>query len=283
MCIHSSRLEGEWQYARSTGMPKPAEAAASTILLTGATGFLGSHLLGELLAREQGEKIRCLVRCTSPENGKERIRETFLRYGLDPRSLMNVEIVCGDITQPCLGLSTDVYRRLSEEVTTVLHCAAVVNMLANYDMLSFKRSFILSNQNNEAFSDLLSKGLSRLPTLETTTYRTIRLNKTRFHEFCGLAETQSDVVFKGFTSTSLERTKVMRFAEAHSGRKKNETDVILVINGKSGHQIEDFSQFGGRFLGKDNQKEVLFDKGINFRFERMQIEDGCPVFYLTEI
>ncbi len=135
MCTHSSHLEGEWQYSCPPGMPKPADTAASTMLVTGATGFLGSHLLGELLAREQGEKIRCLVRCTSPENGKERIRETFLRYGLDPRSLMNVEIVCGDITQPCLGLSTDVYRRLSEEVTTVLHCAAVVNMLVNYDML----------------------------------------------------------------------------------------------------------------------------------------------------
>ena len=135
---------------------------------------------------------------------------------------------------------------------------------------------------NEAFSELLSSGLSKLPSVEATTYRTIRLNKTNLKGFCALAESKSETTFVGFTSTSMERKTVIDFASAHLGKKNNETDVILVINGKNGHKIEDFSQFGGRFEGKQNQQEVLFDKGAKFRVEKMQMEDGFPVFYLTE-
>ena len=76
---------------------------------------------------------------------------------------------------------------------------------------------------------------------------------------------------------------VVNVLDFKSFETNNETDVLLVIQGKSGHPIEDFSQFGGRFAGKRNQREVLFDKGSKFRFDRMEIEDGCPVFYLTEI
>lgn len=136
---------------------------------------------------------------------------------------------------------------------------------------------------NEAFSELLSKGLSKIPPIETTVYRTVRLNKTQLRGFYEKTVEQAETTFKGFTSTSLERSTVMNFAANHIGRKPNETDVLLVILGKTGHQIEDFSQFGGRFTGKHNQKEVLFDKGAKFRFDKMVVEDGCHVFYLTEI
>lgn len=136
---------------------------------------------------------------------------------------------------------------------------------------------------NEAFSELLSDGLSKIPPIETTVYRTVRLNRTQLREFYQKAVEQAEETFAGFTSTSMERSTVVDFAAAHLGRKNNETDVLLVIQGKSGHPIEDFSQFGGRFAGKRNQKEVLFDKDSKFRFEKMIVENGCHVFYLTEI
>ncbi|MEE8278475.1 MAG: SDR family oxidoreductase, partial [Thermoanaerobaculia bacterium] len=39
------------------------------VLLTGATGFVGGHLLQALLA--QGARVRCLVRPTSPRRNLE--------------------------------------------------------------------------------------------------------------------------------------------------------------------------------------------------------------------
>lgn len=136
---------------------------------------------------------------------------------------------------------------------------------------------------NEAFSELLSKGLSKISPIETTVYRTVRLNKTQLRGFYEKTVEQAETTFKGFTSTSLERSTAVNFAANHIGRKQNETDVLLVIQGKTGHRIEDFSQFGGRFAGKRNQKEVLFDKGAKCRFDKMVVEDGWYVFYLTEI
>lgn len=136
---------------------------------------------------------------------------------------------------------------------------------------------------NEAFSDLLSKGLSKLETTTEPVYRTMRLNRTDFNSFVQLASNKASKTFKGFTSSSLDKKTTMDFAENKREPKKNETDILLVIRGKSGHPIEGLSQFGGRFTGRPNQREVLFDKGCKFRFDEVKKEDGIYVFYLTEI
>ena len=133
MCIGSSQLESLWKYTAIPARQDVSTSDARCFLLTGATGFLGSHMLNELLGR--GQRVQCLVRCSSTANGLQRVTNTFRRFGLDTQPLQGIDIVAGDITLPHLGLSADDYKRLSEEVTDVLHCAATVNMLANYDAL----------------------------------------------------------------------------------------------------------------------------------------------------
>lgn len=118
---------------------------------------------------------------------------------------------------------------------------------------------------NKAFSTLLDRGLDKLDPITATTYRTIRLNKTRLAEWLKMAANQSETVFQGFTSSSLDRAIVENFALNHTGRKKNERDVILKIKGKSGRSIENLSQFGTMDNGTINQREVLFRKGSKFR------------------
>lgn len=135
---------------------------------------------------------------------------------------------------------------------------------------------------NEAFSDLLSKGLSKLETTTETVYRSVRLNKTCLREFIDWATKSEKVAFKGFTSGSLDRNTAIEFGERHKGRKKNETDVLLVIRGKSGHPIEGLSQFSGRFTDKPNQREVLFDKGCRFKFTGYREKDGRYEFFISE-
>ena len=118
--------------------------------------------------------------------------------------------------------------------------------------------------------------------MEATVYRTVRLNKTRLRAFTEMATSGAETTFEGFTSTTLDRRIAELFAANHKGIKKNETDVLLVIGGRSGRSVEDFSQFGARY-NKPNQREVLFDKGMNVRFDRVVQEDGTFVFYITEL
>jgi amino acid adenylation domain-containing protein/thioester reductase-like protein len=91
--------------------------APSAILLTGATGFLGSWLLRDLIAQTSAEVV-CLVRDPA-------------RLPTDPR----VHPLVGDLEQPRLGLSPAVWDRLAERVDAVYHCAAVVNVVLPYDRL----------------------------------------------------------------------------------------------------------------------------------------------------
>ncbi|MCQ2058681.1 MAG: ADP-ribosyltransferase domain-containing protein [Bacteroidaceae bacterium] len=137
---------------------------------------------------------------------------------------------------------------------------------------------------NQAFSQLISQGLSKIEPVEQTVYRTVRLNKTNLATFIDNARSGKTTTFAGFTSTTTERSIAEHRIESLATIKKNETDVLLVINGKSGHPIEELSQFSGRFEGLINQHEILFDKGCKFRFDGVLIKAGeMPVFYLTEV
>lgn len=137
---------------------------------------------------------------------------------------------------------------------------------------------------NQAFSSLLSKALDKIAPVQETVYRTVRLNKTNLRAWVDRANEQEKATFSGFTSTSNDRSVIEAMIQAKSvGRKNNESDVLLVIQSKSGRPIQDFSQFGGRFSGRPNQREILFDKGMKVRFDRVIQEGDIFTFYLSEV
>lgn len=108
----------------------------NNILLTGATGFLGSALLKELLDTT-GYKFYCLVRAAGNKEGLDRIKKTFETYSIEFKKEYEsrIEIVCGDISKDNLGLSDELYCSLAGSVFRIYHCAAVVNMLYPYEKL----------------------------------------------------------------------------------------------------------------------------------------------------
>jgi amino acid adenylation domain-containing protein/thioester reductase-like protein len=116
------------------GAPVGSPATASKILLTGATGFLGSFLLRELLT-QTGARVACLVRARDEAEGRERLRQGLLKYGLwDERYAARIDAVPGDLREVRLGLGPRERAALAESVDTIFHVGAQVSYVQPYSM-----------------------------------------------------------------------------------------------------------------------------------------------------
>src|SRR5919201_3071041 len=90
--------------------------------VTGATGFIGRHLVELLLEREG--TIYVLVR----EGSKGRLEELRSRWGTDDE---RVVAIVGDLGQRRLGVNTEDMSRLRGDVDHLFHLAAVYDMTAD--------------------------------------------------------------------------------------------------------------------------------------------------------
>lgn len=111
--------------AKTSGAPD-TEKEYKTVLLTGATGFLGVHILKELT--DKGIKVYCLLR-----NEKKLASQLQYYFGCD--NLSGAVPVKGNIEEKNLGLSADEYNRLTDEVDAVYHVAANVHHAGDYSEL----------------------------------------------------------------------------------------------------------------------------------------------------
>lgn len=106
------------------------------ILLTGASGFLGAHLLAELLDKST-VSIDCLVRGTDEPTARERLEAHLRAQGAWRGEWAGrVRVLVGDLAQPRLGLSTDDHAALAERVDLVAHAGAAIHFLNRYTALA---------------------------------------------------------------------------------------------------------------------------------------------------
>jgi len=111
---------------------KQTKMDAGGILLTGATGFLGIHILAELLS-DASEKIYCLVRGQNPEKKLYQLLR-FYFPNLSTSLLKNrLVVITGDVAKQNCGLAKSEYVRLAQDVSTVIHAAALVKHYGPYE------------------------------------------------------------------------------------------------------------------------------------------------------
>ncbi|MFD6103684.1 amino acid adenylation domain-containing protein [Nocardia salmonicida] len=109
--------------------------SAADVLLTGATGFVGIHLLRELLDHT-ASRVWCLVRAEDADDVRRRLATTLQRYGLGTEGLADrVVPLPGDLAAPRFGLSPDTWAELAARVEVIYHNGARVNHLESYAAL----------------------------------------------------------------------------------------------------------------------------------------------------
>ncbi|MBM0276633.1 amino acid adenylation domain-containing protein [Micromonospora tarensis] len=101
------------------------------ILLVGATGFIGTHVLAALTAH-CGRQIVCLVRATDDEAARHRVRSALSAAGYRPAELIGWSALAGDLDKPHLGLVAADWRRLCRQVGTIVDAGGRVDTLRDY-------------------------------------------------------------------------------------------------------------------------------------------------------
>ncbi|MCH5671508.1 amino acid adenylation domain-containing protein [Streptomyces gilvus] len=114
--------------------PAPSLENPGDVLLTGATGFCGAHMIDELLRRTTG-RVLCLVRASDEEQGMERIRASHRRHVHSDLSSARVQPVVGDLGRSQLGLSTGRFEELAATVDAIYHFGGQVNFIYPYHEL----------------------------------------------------------------------------------------------------------------------------------------------------
>ncbi|CAM2728775.1 unnamed protein product [Rotaria socialis] len=117
----------------------------STMLLTGATGFLGSFLLHELLTTTS-MIVLVLVRANSLDEANNRLKSALIKYGLfdnitqeaiNNNNKKRVQIcLCENLTnENQVGFGFSFNDDQWSQIDAVLHCAADTNFNATYNQL----------------------------------------------------------------------------------------------------------------------------------------------------
>ena len=105
------------------------------VLLLGATGFLGSHILERLLSLTT-RNVYCLVRSTTKEKASSRLKEIFIDYfdeDLYEKYKSRIFALNGDFTADKFGMNQNDYENIKKNITMVINSAACVKHFGSSD------------------------------------------------------------------------------------------------------------------------------------------------------
>ncbi|EPQ26199.1 uncharacterized protein PFL1_06135 [Pseudozyma flocculosa PF-1] len=120
-------------------------ALGSVVVLTGATGSLGAHLVHQLSRRRGVTRIVCLIRAASDAEAQRRLDDSLALRKLPSIAALRqrgadaqIECLAADLARDRLGLAREAYDALVASADTVLHVGWPVNF--NMSLGSFESS-----------------------------------------------------------------------------------------------------------------------------------------------
>lgn len=105
------------------------------VIVTGANSFVGVHIVEALLGWGASE-VACLVRDGGGQTAAQRFAQSLRENRLEHLDLSRVRVYSADITRPQLGLVDEDFERLDREFGALVHNAANVNHVLDYESLA---------------------------------------------------------------------------------------------------------------------------------------------------
>lgn len=108
----------------------------AALLLTGVTGFVGIHLLEELL-QSTSANIYCLIRAQDEFHAMEKIDRCAAKFNVSGIAAFRKRIipVIGDLSKPSLGLDEEMFGFLSNAIDVIYHSGSSVNFIEPYSYM----------------------------------------------------------------------------------------------------------------------------------------------------
>lgn len=126
--IYQSSIDDKLYYNFKKDFSKQ-KIKAKNILLTGSTGYLGIHLLYELINKTDSN-IYCLIRNKNGQDSKDRlINKLTFYFGKDILQYIDkrIHVIVADISSHKFGLNNKEYKNLGDKIDLVIHSAAIVD------------------------------------------------------------------------------------------------------------------------------------------------------------
>ena len=152
----------------NAGKPRMKKDNIKNILLTGATGYLGSHILDYLLKNTKSN-IYCLIRAKNNTDPQTRLLDTLRFYfgnKYDKLVFKRIFAVEGNISKNKLGLNSLYYNELGNNINCVINSAAIVKHYGNSKL--FNDTNITGTQNIIDFCNKFNSKLIHLSTLSVS-------------------------------------------------------------------------------------------------------------------
>ena len=150
-------------------MPNKIKAKnIGNILLTGVTGFLGSHILDAYLTHESGI-VYCLMRPSKQLTLQEKLLKKLHYYfgnKYDNYVGTRIIVIQSDITKSNLGLSSLDIEALASDVSCIINCAAKVTHYGDYN--SYKEINVNATENLLKFALKNNKRFYQISTLSVS-------------------------------------------------------------------------------------------------------------------
>lgn len=218
------------------------------VLLTGANGFIGIHVLYELLFNSNS-KIHCFVRGNNLNHSIERLDDGFNFYfGISIKPFLGnrLEVYNGQITEDNFKLSLSVLNFLINDVDTIIHTAAIVKHYGDFEQ--FKRTNIYGTKKIVEFAYQNKKRLIHISSISVSGNYLVKQNNKNV-DF-----TENDLyIGQHYKNNVYVNSKFDAEKIVYSYMQKGLTAEVLRIGILSGRYLDGFFQkniFENAFYGR---------------------------------